>query len=334
MGYLVRGEPAPGRPEGALAPDPSLPRACVIGAGSCGIAAAKALYEARVPFDCFEAGPVLGGLWEFENPNGLSGAYSTLEMNTSGPRMSLLGLPARRRRLPAARVGRRLLRALRRPLRHPRHDHLQHRGRARRAARRRLRTCRRSPGEEPRAARDARATTRSWSATATTGIRAGPSRRSRASSPAARCTRTTTGVPEQLAGKRVVVVGGGNSGMDIARDAADHGRGRLPVAAPRRARDPQAARPQAQADRSDAAAAVAAVAAQAEGVRAAAPALGRHHRLRLSRARPQGRPRASDRLGRDPRPARRRRGGRRSRTSASCAATGWCSRTAPRSRPT
>jgi cation diffusion facilitator CzcD-associated flavoprotein CzcO len=28
--------------------------------------------------------------------------------------------------------------------------------------------------------------------------------------------------PEQLAGKRVVVVGGGNSGMDIARDAADH----------------------------------------------------------------------------------------------------------------
>ena len=28
--------------------------------------------------------------------------------------------------------------------------------------------------------------------------------------------------PEQLEGKRVIVVGGGNSGMDIARDAADH----------------------------------------------------------------------------------------------------------------
>lgn len=93
MAYLIRGEPAPGRPEGAIEPDPSLPRACVIGAGSCGIAAAKALYEARIPFDCFEAGPVVGGLWKFENPNGLSGAYSTLEMNTSGPRMSYSDFP-------------------------------------------------------------------------------------------------------------------------------------------------------------------------------------------------------------------------------------------------
>jgi dimethylaniline monooxygenase (N-oxide forming) len=93
VGYLVRGEPAPGRPEGAIEPDPSLPRACVIGAGSCGIAAAKALYEARVPFDCFEAGPVVGGLWKYENPNGRSGAYTTLEMNTSGPRMSYSDFP-------------------------------------------------------------------------------------------------------------------------------------------------------------------------------------------------------------------------------------------------
>jgi dimethylaniline monooxygenase (N-oxide forming) len=93
MGYMVRGEPAPARPEGAIEPDPSLPRACVIGAGSCGITAAKALYEARVPFDCFEMGPVLGGLWVFENPNGRSGCYRTLEMNTSGPRMSYSDFP-------------------------------------------------------------------------------------------------------------------------------------------------------------------------------------------------------------------------------------------------
>jgi hypothetical protein len=33
--------------------DESLPRACVIGAGSSGIAAAKQLYLAGVPFDCF-----------------------------------------------------------------------------------------------------------------------------------------------------------------------------------------------------------------------------------------------------------------------------------------
>ena len=93
MAYMIRGEPAPSRPEGAIEPDPSLPRACVIGAGSCGITAAKALYEARVPFDCFEMGPVLGGLWAFENPNGRSGCYRTLEMNTSGPRMSYSDFP-------------------------------------------------------------------------------------------------------------------------------------------------------------------------------------------------------------------------------------------------
>jgi dimethylaniline monooxygenase (N-oxide forming) len=93
MGYMIRGEPAPGRPEGAIEPDESLPRACVIGAGSCGITAAKALYEARVPFDCFEMGPVLGGLWAFQNPNGRSGCYRTLEMNTSGPRMSYSDFP-------------------------------------------------------------------------------------------------------------------------------------------------------------------------------------------------------------------------------------------------
>ena len=93
MGYLIRGEPAPGRAEGAIEPDASLPRACVIGAGCTGITAAKALYEARVPFDCFEMGPVVGGLWVLNNPNGKSGAYTTLEMNTSGPRMSYSDFP-------------------------------------------------------------------------------------------------------------------------------------------------------------------------------------------------------------------------------------------------
>jgi cation diffusion facilitator CzcD-associated flavoprotein CzcO len=34
---------------------PSLPTAAVIGAGSSGIAAAKALHERGVPFTCFEA---------------------------------------------------------------------------------------------------------------------------------------------------------------------------------------------------------------------------------------------------------------------------------------
>src|ERR1044072_1157937 len=94
MVYLVKGDPAPGRPEGAIAPDENLPRACIIGAGCAGIAAAKALYEARIPFDCFELGPRVGGMWAFENPNGMSGCYRTLEMNTSGMRMAYSDFPA------------------------------------------------------------------------------------------------------------------------------------------------------------------------------------------------------------------------------------------------
>lgn len=90
---MVKGEPGPARPEGAVPPKESLPRVCVIGAGSSGIAAAKALYEARVPFDCFESGPVVGGMWVFRNPNGLSGCYSSLEMNTSRPRMAYSDFP-------------------------------------------------------------------------------------------------------------------------------------------------------------------------------------------------------------------------------------------------
>jgi cation diffusion facilitator CzcD-associated flavoprotein CzcO len=90
---MIKGEPAPSRPEGAIEPDPSLPRACVIGAGACGITVAKALYEARVPFDCFEMGPVLGGNWVFENPNGQSACYRNLEMNTSFPRFAYSDFP-------------------------------------------------------------------------------------------------------------------------------------------------------------------------------------------------------------------------------------------------
>lgn len=76
-----------------LEPDACLPRTCVIGAGSSGIAAAKALYLARVPFDCFETGPVVGGNWVFDNPNGVSACYRSLEINTSCPRMAYSDFP-------------------------------------------------------------------------------------------------------------------------------------------------------------------------------------------------------------------------------------------------
>ena len=73
--------------------DDSLPRACIIGAGSSGIAAAKQLHVAGVPFDCFEAGSAIGGNWLYENPNGVSACYETLEINTSCPRMAYSDFP-------------------------------------------------------------------------------------------------------------------------------------------------------------------------------------------------------------------------------------------------
>lgn len=73
--------------------DHSLPRVCVIGAGSSGIAAAKQLAMAGVPLDCFERGSVIGGTWHFDNPNGTSACYETLEINTSTRRMAFSDFP-------------------------------------------------------------------------------------------------------------------------------------------------------------------------------------------------------------------------------------------------
>jgi hypothetical protein len=71
----------------------SLPRACVIGAGSSGIAAAKALHERGIPFDCFEKSNSVGGNWVFGNRNGMSAAYRDLFINTSRPRMEYSDFP-------------------------------------------------------------------------------------------------------------------------------------------------------------------------------------------------------------------------------------------------
>jgi dimethylaniline monooxygenase (N-oxide forming) len=65
----------------------SLPKACIIGAGSSGIAGAKALHEHGIPFDCFEKSDRIGGNWVFGNRNGMSSAYRTLHINTSRERM-------------------------------------------------------------------------------------------------------------------------------------------------------------------------------------------------------------------------------------------------------
>jgi hypothetical protein len=69
------------------------PRACIIGAGSSGIAAAKALHERGIAFDCFEKSDRVGGNWVFGNKNGMSAAYRDLFINTSRPRMEFTDFP-------------------------------------------------------------------------------------------------------------------------------------------------------------------------------------------------------------------------------------------------
>ena len=55
----------------------------VIGAGACGLCAAKYLTEAGFDVTIFEIGTQIGGLWRFMNDNGRSSAYRTLHINTS-----------------------------------------------------------------------------------------------------------------------------------------------------------------------------------------------------------------------------------------------------------
>jgi len=57
--------------------------ACVIGAGGSGLAACKALRDRGLAFDCFERGSAVGGLWRYDNDNGLSAIYKSLQINTS-----------------------------------------------------------------------------------------------------------------------------------------------------------------------------------------------------------------------------------------------------------
>jgi dimethylaniline monooxygenase (N-oxide forming) len=61
----------------------SASKVCVIGAGSSGIAVCQVLNARGVDFDCFEKGSEVGGNWRYENDNGMSSAYRSLHINTS-----------------------------------------------------------------------------------------------------------------------------------------------------------------------------------------------------------------------------------------------------------
>ena len=71
----------------------ALPSTCVIGAGSSGIAAVKALDERGLPVECFEKSDRVGGNWVWGNRNGMSSAYRSLHINTSRERMEYSDFP-------------------------------------------------------------------------------------------------------------------------------------------------------------------------------------------------------------------------------------------------
>ncbi|HEY7829286.1 MAG TPA: NAD(P)-binding domain-containing protein [Solirubrobacteraceae bacterium] len=71
----------------------TLPKTCIIGAGSSGIAAVKALKDRGIPFDCFEKSDRVGGNWVFGNKNGMSAAYRDLFINVSRERMQYADYP-------------------------------------------------------------------------------------------------------------------------------------------------------------------------------------------------------------------------------------------------
>ena len=70
-----------------------LPRVCVIGAGSSGIAVVKALKDRGLPQVCYEKGDDIGGNWYFRNTNRMSAAYESLHINTDSKLMEYRDYP-------------------------------------------------------------------------------------------------------------------------------------------------------------------------------------------------------------------------------------------------
>ncbi|MEV4619230.1 NAD(P)-binding domain-containing protein [Asanoa sp. NPDC049573] len=190
------------------------PEVVVIGAGPAGLATLKALADRGIAAVCFDAGDRPGGLWVFEGPG--SGAYRTLHLNTSRTRTQFADFP-----MPADWPD------------YPRHDRVlayltdyaDHFG---------LRTAIRHRHVVTRVGR----TAQGWSVEAD-GPDGPVSAKARAVVVASghnSVPRWPDPLPEgltadqshshdyrdpaQLAGRRVLVVGGGNSAMDIAADAS------------------------------------------------------------------------------------------------------------------
>ncbi|MFN3522895.1 MAG: flavin-containing monooxygenase [Phenylobacterium sp.] len=71
----------------------ALPKACIIGAGCSGFTTAKRLKDVGVPYDCFEMSDEIGGNWYYKNPNGMSACYESLHIDTSKWRLAFEDFP-------------------------------------------------------------------------------------------------------------------------------------------------------------------------------------------------------------------------------------------------
>ncbi len=71
----------------------ALPKVCIIGAGCSGFTMAKRLKDFGIPFDVYEASDDIGGNWYYKNPNGMSACYQSLHIDTSKTRLAFEDFP-------------------------------------------------------------------------------------------------------------------------------------------------------------------------------------------------------------------------------------------------
>lgn len=74
-------------------PGKQYPKVAIIGAGSSGLIACQKLKHYGIPYDCFEKGSYVGGNWVYKNDNGMSAAYRSLHINTSRQQMEFRCFP-------------------------------------------------------------------------------------------------------------------------------------------------------------------------------------------------------------------------------------------------
>ena len=187
-------------------------RVCIVGAGPAGLSVARALSRLGIPYDQYERHSDVGGIWDLENPGDADVRVGALHLVTQG--LGLLRPPdaGQLPRLPEPPADPRLHPGVRRDARASRADPVRHRGHRVRAATGDRWTVTLADGS--------RHTYRALDLRHRHDVVAADADHPGSSSPARCVTRSTYRDPIEFRGRRVLVVGLGNSGADIVCDAA------------------------------------------------------------------------------------------------------------------